>query len=183
MGSERLGHLFAQADPAFKQHCSFSKHADHHSLSHTSGTQPVFMSNGPGSSPSSSSMIKHKINPKYKKLLKLYHRQLAHVATTLDAIESVSITDHPHHSNPIFLASRKRLIELNETLENFRNSPDKQNQKDFDSLKRDIDHLIHDIQSYKTNNTSRHTLDHLVGIPLDVSDSDTEEKDQTLVYF
>ena len=185
MGSERLGHLFAQKDPKFKEHCPVTKHEDHksssnHSLSHTSGTQPVFMSNGPRSTPSSS-IIKHKINPKYKKLIKLYHRQLAHIATTLNAIESVSITDQ--HSNPIFSASRKRLNELNQTLENFHNSPDKHNQEAFDSLKGNIDQLIHDIQSYKSTNTSRHTIDHLVGFPLDVSDSDNEEKDKTLVYF
>ena len=186
MGSERLGHMFAQKDPAFKEIASSNTHENqkplsHHSLSHTSGTQPVCMSNGPSSS-SKTPMIKHKINPKYKKLLKLYHRQLTYISTTLNAIESVSTTDH-FHSNPMLISSRQRLDHLYQTLDNFRNSPNKQDQPHFDSLKTDIDQLVDDIKSYKTKHSTSHTLDHLIGFPLDVSDSDNDEPSKTLIYF
>ena len=187
MGSERLSHMFTMQDPTYKKN---SKHEDeqsssHHSLSHTSGTQPVSMSNGPKSSPSSS-MIKHKlkINPKYKKLIKLYSRQLAHITTTLNAITSLSKSDNTQ----ILESSKKRADTLRDNLESFRNSPSKQDHIHFDPLKKEIDQLIDDLKSYKVNNSnpdSRNTIDYLIGFPLNASDSENDdgEEEKTLVYF
>jgi hypothetical protein len=80
MGSENLSHKFAIKDPTYKENSSSSKHKDEkfssqHSLSHTSGTQPVSISNGPNSS--SSPIIKHKRKPnsKHRKLTQFNHYQ------------------------------------------------------------------------------------------------------------
>jgi hypothetical protein len=183
MGSERLSHMFAAQDPTYKKTSSSSKHDDQkpssqHSLSHTSGTQPVSLSNGPKSSPSP--MIKHKLKPnsKYQKLIKLCSRQLSYIETTLNAIESLSKSRN-NNENEIFLLYRKRLDKVNTDVEHLRNSPAEQDHKHFDPIKNDIDQLMNDLQSYKMNNddpNSTNTIDSLVGLPLDVSDSENDEE-------
>jgi hypothetical protein len=189
MGSENLSHKFAIKDPTYKENSSSSKHKDEkfssqHSLSHTSGTQPVSISNGPNSS--SSPIIKHKRKPnsKHRKLLKLYTQQLSHIGTTINSIESLS---KPFNSDQhqIFLSSKKRADKLNEDLENIRKTPSKQDHIHFDQLKADIDQIINDLKSYKTdkdNSDLSNTSDYLVGFPLDVSDSE-DDQDKTLIYF
>jgi hypothetical protein len=189
MGSERLSHLFAIQDPNYKKNSSSTKDDDeksssHHSLSHTPGTQPVSISNGP-----TSSMIKHKqkMNSKYKKLIKLYNRQLVHIITTLNAIESLSKTDNIHQ-NQILESNKNRVNKLRDNLENFRNSPSKHDHIHFDPLKKEMDQLINDLKSYKLDNTnpnSRNTIDYLIGFPLDVSDTENDDDDdkETLVYL
>ena len=194
MGSERLSHMFTALDPTRKKTSSSHKDEDdksshQHSFFHTPGTQPVAFSNGPKSSPPSSPIIKHrrKTNSKYKKLIKLYSRQLSHITTTLNAIESLSNTDKIHH-NEILQSSRTRANKLREDLDDFSNSPSKQDHVHFDPLKDEIDQLINDLKSYKidnTNSNSRSAIDYLIGFPLDASsDSEPEnEDDETLVYF
>jgi hypothetical protein len=176
MGSERLSHLFAIQDPTYKKNSSSDeKPSSNHSLFHTSGTQPVSISNGPTSSPSSKS--KQKTNSKYKKLIKLYSRQLSHITTTLNAIESLSKSENNHHQTQMLASNRKRVENLSENLENFRNSPSKQDHLHFDPLKADIDQLMNDLKSYKIDNAnpdSTNTIDYLVGFPLDASDSEEQ---------
>jgi len=189
MGSEHLSHKFAAQDPAYKENSSSSKHKDekctsHHSLFHTPGTQPVSMSNGP--KPSSSSIIKHqqKPNSKHRKLIKLHSRQLSHIETTLNAIQSLSKSAN-NNQNKIFLSNKNRVDKLNKDLEDIRNTPSKQDHIHFDQIKNDIDQLINDLKSYKMDNDnsdSGNTIDNLVGFPLDVSDSENDEE-KTLIYF
>jgi len=189
MGSESLSHKFATKDPAYKEYSSTSKHKDEklssqHSLCHTSGTQPVSMSNGPKSS--SSPLIKHqrKPNSKHRKLLKLYSQQLSHIETTINSIESLSKPGNSDE-NKICLSYKKRADKLNEDLENILNTPSQQDHIHFDQLKTDIDQLINDLKSYKMDNdnsNSSNTIDYLVGFPLDVSDSEDDE-DKTLIYL
>jgi hypothetical protein len=190
MGSEGLSHRFAAQDPTFKENSSSSKDtgkksSPQHSMCHTSGTQPVSISNGPQSSPSSS-LIKHKqkSNPKYTKLFKLYRRQLSHIETSLNAIESLSKSANSD-KNQILLSNRKCIDQLNENLEKLYNSPSEHDHIHFDQIKHDIEQLINDLKSYKMNNDdpdSTNTIDHLVGYPLDVSDSEEDGK-ITLMYF
>jgi hypothetical protein len=193
MGSERLSHMFTALDPTRKKQSSPTKgenqkQSSQHSLFHAPGTQPVAFSNGPKSSPPSSPIIKHKrkTNPKYKKLIKLYSEQLSHITTTLNAIESLSKTDNIHHKE-MLESSKTRVNKLRDDLEDFSNSPSKQDHVHFDPLKDEIDQLINDLKSYKIDNTnpdSRNAIDHLIGFPLNVSDSDVEDEDgETLVYF
>lgn len=195
MGSEHLSHLFAVNDPTFKENSSSSKHKEkeslsQHSMSHTSGTQPVSLSNGPKSS--QSPLIKHKRKPnaKHRKLLKLYNRQLCHINTTLNAIESLSELNDKNE-NEIILSNKKRVEELKQTIEDIRNDYSKQDHIHFDQLKDDIDQLINNLESYKTNNNDKpdltNTIDYLVGLPLDVSESedddDHDDENKTLIYF
>jgi hypothetical protein len=183
MGSENLSHKFAAKDPTYKE--DSSKYEDKKSsTSHTSGTHPIHLSNGPRSS--SSSIIKHKSKPnsKHRKLLKLYTRQLSHISTTINAIESLS-KPVDNNQNKILLSNKKRVEKLNEQLDNIRNDPSKQDHTYFDQVKNDIDQLINDLKSYKMDNDNpdaTNTIDYLAGVPLDVSDDENDEE-KTIMYF
>lgn len=191
MGSEGLSHKFTLKDPTYKGNSSSNddhkKSSSQHSMSHTSGTQPVAVSNGPQSSSSSSSTkLKHilKINSKYKKLFKLYTRQLFHIETTINAIESLSKSNNNNEQNQIILSYKNRVNELNETIENLRKTPSELDHTQFDQIKNDIEQLINDLKMYKITNDkpdSGNTINALVGFPLDVSDNDND--DETLIYF
>lgn len=186
MGSESLSHKFTAKDPTFKESSSSKKHEDttsssKNSMSHTSGTQPISLSNG--SKSSSSPLIKHqrKPNSKHRSLLKFHSQQLSYISTTLDAIESLSKSNN-NNNNQIVISNKERLDKLNKDIENIRNDSSKQNHIHFDQLKDDIDQLINDLKLYKMNNDKpnvTNTIDLLVGLPLDVSDNE----DKTLVYF
>lgn len=190
MGSEGLSHKFAIQDPTYKEYSSSSKDKDENSssqnsVSHTSGTHPVSISNGPKSSPSSSiTKHKRKSNSKYTKLFKLYRQQLYNIETSLNAIESLSrSTDRDKHK--ILLSTRKRLDKLNETLENLHKSSSAQDHKYFDEIKHDIEQLINDLKSYKMDNSDPDTtnaIDYLVSFSLDVSDNE-DNGETTLTYF
>jgi len=83
------------------------------------------------------------------------------------------------------LSTQKRADKLNEDLENIRKTPSQQDHIHFDQLKADIDQIINDLKSYKTdkdNSDLSNTIDYLVGFPLDVSDSE-DDQDKTLIYF
>ncbi|UJR34131.1 hypothetical protein I4U23_021538 [Adineta vaga] len=183
MGSEGLSHKFTAKDPTFKgKIAEDDKSSSHNSMFHTPGTQPVSLSNG--STSSSTVKIKRKSHSKYTKLYKLYRRQLSHIETTLNAIESLSKSSK-NDQNQILFSTRKHVDELNEKLENYRNVRSPEDHKHFDSIKHDIEQLIDDLKFYKMNSNdsdSNNTIDYLVGFPLDVSNSDDDE-DETLVYF
>ena len=189
MGSERLSHAFTNLDPTYKPN-SFDESntkEPQESLKHSSGTQPVSVSNGPSHS-SSSFKVKHKpkTNPKYRKLIKLYNRQLTHITTTLDAIETFSQSEN-HQENKILSSNKNRVNELKATLDNLHQNPEQQDHLHFEPLKADIDQLIDDLKSYKMNNgipNTSNTIDHLVGLPIDESDSENDDKEEkTLIYF
>ena len=185
MGSERLSHAFTAEDPTFDKdksaYANETSSKSSHSLSHTSGTHPISVSNGPPHSSGSKHI--RKTNSKYRKLIKLYERQLSHISSTLDAIETLAKPGNPHQDTVILL-NKQRVNKLKEKLEDFSNDPSKQDYKHFEPLKDDIDQLIDDLKSYKMDNdnpNATHTMDSLVGIPLDVSDSEHDEE-KTLIY-
>lgn len=198
MGSERLGHMFTVKDPTFKEQSSSKNHSKdssstHHALSHSSGTQPVSISNGPRSSPTSSSITKVakklKPNSKYRKLWKLQSRQISFIGTTLDAIESLSngMSDAERKD---FSLKKDRFNALNERIENVRHSAANQDHQVFDQIKSDIQHLIDDLKSFKTthhHSNAKSTLDMLFGIPLEASETDENDEDEdpnkVLNYF
>ncbi|CAF0771803.1 unnamed protein product [Rotaria sordida] len=186
MGSEHLSHLFAAKDPAYKDSLSVSKLVDeksssHHSLFHTSGTHPVAVSHRKKVSSSSLSSIKKsklKLSSKDKKLLKLYSRQLSHIETTLDAIESLTKSNNSEHIKNL-LSYRKRANQLHGDLKNLPHSSSDVDNNDFDQMKIEIEQLINDLKSYKMNNDdpdSKNSIDYLVNFPLDVSDSENDEE-------
>ena len=189
MGSEGLSHKFTIQDPTYKENSSSNhdKSSSQHSMSHTSGTHPVAVSNGPQSSSSSSSTkLKHilKINSKYRKLFKLYTLQLSHIETTINAIESLSKSNNNNEQNKLILLYKNRVNELKETIENLRKTPSEQDHTQFDQIKNDIEQLINDLKMYKIDNDksdSGNTINSLVSFPLDVSDNDND--DETLIYF
>ena len=194
MGSERLAHMFTAKDPTFKGTSSEGKRPEdamdsHHSMSHTSGTQPVSVSNGPHSPSSSIFKGKRKHNPKYEKLLKLYGRQLTHIGKTLHSIESFSHSSADEDKNEFLLSNKKRIEQLNDELESLRHRPTEQDHEEFKQMKNNIDQVIDDLKSYKMHGArteSSTVLDLLVGYPLEVSDSEETDKDnpaKTLVYF
>ena len=184
MGSEGLSHRFAAEDPTFHGKLNEDKKSSSHSsMSHTSGTQPVSVSNGPESS---SSIAKHnnKPNSKYKRFIKLFRRQLSHIKTTVNAIESLSKPSDDQQSQ-LLLSTRDRIQNLYERLENLRNDLSIRDHEHVDSIKHDIQQLIDDLKSYKMNFDnvdSINTIDYLVGFPVNMSDNDSD-KDETLVYF
>ena len=194
MGSERLAHMFTAKDPTFKGTSSAAKREEdatttHHSMSHTSGTQPVSVSNGPHSSSSSIFKGKRKHNPKYEKLLKLHGRQLTHIGKMLHSIESFSHPSAADEKNEFLLSNKKRIEQLNVDLEDLRHRPTDQDHEEFQQMKSRIDQVIDDLKSYKMHGSrteSSTVLDLLVGYPLEVSDSEETDKDnpaKTLVYF
>ena len=184
MGSERLGHMFTAKDPTFKGEVASSKHE---AMSHTSGTHPVSLSNGPKSLASTKKITRHKPNSKHRKLLKLHARQLAYLETTYQAIESLSkpISNEQHEQ---LLASKRRLDELKIKNDQLRDSPSVDDHEHFDQIKMEIDELIEEFKLLKLNNPqpdSMTTLDLLFGVPLDASESDDDDpnKPKTLIYF
>ncbi|CAF1178376.1 unnamed protein product [Adineta ricciae] len=184
MGSESLSHRFAAKDPTFHGKLNEDeKSSSHGSMSHTSGTQPVSVSNG---SESSSSIVKHnhKPNSKYRRLIKLFRQQLSHTETTVNAIESLSKSSGDR-KNQMLLSTREQIHKLYQRLENLRNDLSIRDHEHVDSIKHDIEHLIDDLKSYKMNfdnEDSINTIDYLVGFPVNISDNDTDD-DETLVYF
>jgi hypothetical protein len=190
MGSERLSHMFTAEDPTFKGHSSKDKAknpSSKHSLSHTSGTQPVSVSNGPKSS---SPIIKtrRKMNSKYKELSKRYAQQLSHLATTLDAIDSITKSTNSDQYE-ILMSNKKRVDKLNEELEHLRNSPALHDHIHFDQMKHDIEQLTNDLKTHKMNNDNPNAVnavDALVALPMDNSDSEENGKnngEKTSIYF
>lgn len=181
MGSEGLSHRFAAEDPTFHGKLNEDKKSSSHgSMSHTSGTQPVSVSNGPESS---SSIVKHNHQPnsKYKKFIKLFRRQLSHIETTVNAIDLLSKSSDNQQSE-LLLSTRDRIQNLYERLENLRNDLSIRDHEHVDSIKHDIQQLIDDLKSYKMNFDNVDSIDYLVGFPVNISDNDTDE-DETLVYF
>ncbi|CAF0726033.1 unnamed protein product [Adineta steineri] len=191
MGSESLSHRFLAEDPTYKGKSPYAsksddkKSASHHSVSHTSGTHPVALSNGPNSSsPPTASKIKHKYksHPKYKKLYKVYKKQLAHMETTVNAIDSLSKSPSTNQ-NQMLSSIKKRIDELNGNLDNLNDTPSLQDHIHFDPIKVEIKQLLEDLKSYKLDNknsNSINAIDHLVGLSLNVSDSDDNEENTTL---
>lgn len=181
MGSENLSHKFTIKDPTFKGESHKADHSSHQSSAHTSGTHPVSVSNGPTSSSSSAKKHQLKSNSKYGKLYTLHREQLAHIGTTLDAIESLSTPANAKQTQ-LLSSAREELDRLNEKLESLRDAPSADDYLQFDWVKRDIDALIDKLKAYKTDSNdcaSANTLDCLVGAPLDVPEDDKK----TLIYF
>ena len=194
MGSERLSHAFTAKDPTFKGKSALANPHDpadatsHHAMSHTSGTQPVSLSNGPKSSASTKKITRHKPNSKHRKLLKLYAQQLSHLDTTCDAIESLS-TSMSVKQQREFLHVKKHLEEVKIRDEQLRSCPSDDDHESFDQMKNDIDQLIEEFKTFKTSNChhpdAMTPLDLLVGVPVDASESDDDDPQEpkTLIYF
>ncbi|CAF1281393.1 unnamed protein product [Rotaria sp. Silwood1] len=185
MGSERLSHMFAAKDPAYKDSSLLSKFeaeksSSHRSIFHASGTHPVLVGHSKKLSSSLSSIkkLKSKQSSKDKKLLKLYSRQLSHIETSLDAIESLTKSNNTEHIK-ILLSFRKQLNKLNQDLENLRYSSSEEDNHPFDRIKIEIEQFINDLKSYKINDDdtdSKNSIDYIVNFPLGVSDSENDEE-------
>ncbi|CAF2530333.1 unnamed protein product [Rotaria sp. Silwood2] len=173
MGSEHLSHLFAAKDPAYKDSSFLSKF-------HANETHPVSADHSKKARSSLSSIKKLKLKHRSedKKLIKLYSRQLSHIETTVDAIESLSKSKDTEHIK-IILSYRKRLTKLNQDFENLRHSLTEENDNNFNRMKIEIEQLINDLKLYKMNNDdsgSKNPIDYVVNFSLDAPNSENDEE-------
>jgi hypothetical protein len=88
-----------------------------------------------------------------------------------------------------FLIVKQHLEEVKIRDAELRDCPSDDDHKSFDQMKHDIDQLIEEFKIIKSNNdhpvNAMTPLDLLVGIPVDASESDDEDRQEpkTLIYF